>query len=79
MKECYEYFNCESVDCSKYNNPGENCWDVERDWCHAHSPAVIFLREEVENKKEACKLCFYYKEQTEAQYMLRLLTEKSKK
>lgn len=65
MKECYEYFNCDSMNCSKRKNNGEHCWDLESDLCHVHDSSVTFLREQIESKKEACKLCFYYKDQIE--------------
>ena len=52
MEECYEYFNCDSVDCSKRSNPDENCWNLGCDLQHAHSSAVSFLREEMECKKK---------------------------
>jgi len=65
MEKCYEYFDCDSKDCSKRKNNGKHCWKMEDDLCHVHSQDVIFLRKEFENKKEACKFCFYYKLQTE--------------
>ena len=64
MEECYEYYDCNEMDCSKRKNNSKHCWDLECDLCHTHSPAVTFLRESFGDKKEACKQCLYYQFQT---------------
>ncbi len=62
MEECYEFFNCSKHSCCKQNNKDKACWEYETTLCKTHNEAVNFLRDSFENKKDACKLCLYYKQ-----------------
>ena len=61
MEECYDYFNCSESDCCKKNNKDKACWEYTGDSCKTHNEAMKFLRDSFESKKDACKLCLYYK------------------
>ena len=59
---CYTYFNCKEMDCIRRKNLSLNCWDIDDVRCHTHSPGFKEIRNQFENKIDACKLCIYYKE-----------------
>lgn len=62
MEECYDYFNCRESNCCKYNKKDNPCWECDTNLCKTHNEAMIFLRNDFENKNDACKLCLYYKQ-----------------
>ena len=60
MEECYEFFSCLQFKCISYKNKHIDCWLTEGDCCKTHTEAMSWLREEMVEKPEACKLCLYY-------------------
>ncbi|MFK5891644.1 MAG: hypothetical protein QM504_00305 [Pseudomonadota bacterium] len=61
MKECYNYFSCNKIECSSYNHPGSKCWEDESSLCGTHGVEDFnLLQQTVKNKIEACKFCAYY-------------------
>lgn len=62
MEECYTYFDCKEVDCIRRSNLSKPCWDIDDVDCHSHSKAFEDIKNKLNNKLEACKLCIYYQD-----------------
>ena len=60
MEDCYEFFSCVQFECERHKHKERECWLIEGDYCTTHTEAMIWLREDVGNKSEACKFCLYY-------------------
>jgi len=61
METCYEFLDCDKIDCIKRTIDDLQCWEIEDTSCHAHSNLSVQLQALVKNKVDACSSCNYYK------------------
>ncbi len=57
---CFEYFNCKELNCIRRDNLDKNCWDIDDVQCQSHSKEFQRIKNHLNNKLKACKLCIYY-------------------
>lgn len=61
METCYQFFKCKKTECVAHKADGLKCWEIDGSLCSAHNDDLNILQTLFEDKKEYCKLCFYYK------------------
>ena len=61
MEKCYEFFDCDEMDCIRRENDDLQCWEIESTSCHDHSDIFAKFRLLLEGKIDACNKCDYYK------------------
>jgi hypothetical protein len=61
MKECYEYFDCNKLDCSKRCNATSRCWELDNTLCDTHFHEYKSLISLISPNTKACIICTYYK------------------
>jgi len=60
VEKCYEFFNCEKVDCIRHKTDEIQCWEIDKFWCDVHNDNFKLIQEKTGSKREACKACTYY-------------------
>jgi hypothetical protein len=58
---CFDYFNCRAYDCIRREQLETPCWEIDDVRCKSHSEEFERLKQHLGSKREACKLCVYYK------------------
>jgi len=57
MEKCYEYFDCQQVECIVFQNKTEQaCWETEKTLCF-FQPLTAIIKENDQTKK--CDFCLY--------------------
>ena len=60
MKKCYEFFDCNKLDCVRHETDDLQCWEIEGTLCYDHSNFFTQLRALVKSKIDVCSECTYY-------------------
>ena len=68
MEKCYEYLDCQQLDCVRRKIDDLQCWEIEDTLCYDHSDIFIKFRALFENKIDACNECIYYKIMTKHEF-----------
>jgi len=61
MEKCYEFLDCNEMDCIRRETDNLQCWEIEGTLCYDHSDIFTKFHALLENKVDACVKCNYYK------------------
>jgi len=61
MEKCYDFLDCDKLDCIRRETDELQCWEIDGTLCYDHSEFFIQLRALVNSKVDACRECNYYK------------------